>query len=148
MKIKILGLILVVISGATMADARIENNICINDYFGEYWPNPIITCTVMKNDNVISKCYMGSLKIKNLYKSNSDVYINNCALKQLDTKATLISSQKLKIQYQNEGQVIEKEFTAEPDGFFRAIINLNNHGSHQIACVTQCASNHYFPIKF
>lgn len=148
MKKNILGLFLTLISTVAMGETPIENNICINDNFGDSLPNPIITCTVMKKNNVLSKCYMGSLNINNLFNSSSKVYISDCSLKQFATKTTLLDKQKLKIRYQSEGRDMEKVFSPDSDGFFRAIIKLDDSEKHRIVCETQCASNHYFPVEF
>lgn len=123
-------------------------NICINDPLGDAYPNPIITCAVVRNYQSISKCFMGKLRINNLKKSRSGVEIDNCELKQFTTKIKLINQQKLEITYQDGGVVIERNFTPDSDGFFRAIIKLEGEKKRKIACVTQCASDDFFPVEF
>lgn len=132
---------------SALADVQTKNNVCINSNLGDSFPHPVINCNVMKHDKVISKCLLGSLRITNIYNSSSEVYISNCALKQFGAKATLLDPLKLKIQYKSEGQVVEKVFSPDADGIFRAILKLNDERNHQIVCVTQCASDRFFPVN-
>lgn len=146
MKNLLVGLLL--LTGVSAVANDLDKNVCINHNFGDSLPNPIVTCTVMKKSKVKTKCYMGNLKIENIFKSTSDVYINDCSLSLFGAKTNLVSDKEIKIKYEKNGEVIEKNYTSDSDGYFRVIIKLKDQESHQIACVTQCASNEFFPIKF